>query len=68
MLSTLKKNASFTAAPPDPAPDFITHIHELDGQRLSKLRSGLEQQFHENKDFTQGRRGLEERAREVERL
>jgi hypothetical protein len=51
MLTTLKKNASFSA-PADHAPDFVTQIHELDGKRMARLRSDQEQQFSENKDFT----------------
>lgn len=56
-LTSIKKNASFTASP-DPAPNFISQIHELDGQRVAKLKNERGQQQLENRDFTQGRRSL----------
>ena len=45
MLTTLKKNSSFSL-PPDRTPDFVTQIHELDGKRIAKLRAEQEQQYN----------------------
>jgi hypothetical protein len=45
MLTTLKKNASFSVTPKERTPDFISQIHELDGKRIARLKAEQEQQF-----------------------
>lgn len=52
MLTSLKKNASFTASNMHDGQNFINQIHEMDGKRLSKLKNDLSQQFMDNKDFS----------------
>lgn len=52
MLTTLKKNASFTASSTHDGQNFINQIHEMDSKRLSKLKNDLSQQFMDNKDFS----------------
>lgn len=52
MLTSLKKNASFTASSTQDGQNFINQIHEMDSRRLSKLKNDLSQQFMDNKDFS----------------
>lgn len=52
MLTSLKKNASFSAASTHDGHNFINQIHEMDSNRLSKLKNDLSQQFIDNKDYS----------------
>ncbi len=52
MLSTFKKNASFTANYAEDGQNFIQQIHELDSKRLDRLKNDLTQQFYDNKDYS----------------
>lgn len=52
MLTSLKKNASFTSSSTQDGQNFINQIHEMDSKRLSKLKNDLSQQFMDNKGFS----------------
>ena len=52
MLSTFKKNASFTANYAEDGNNFIQQIHQFDSKRLDKLKNDLTQQYYDNKDYS----------------
>jgi hypothetical protein len=75
MLSSLKKNASFTTSYAEVGQDFVNQIHEMDNKRLNKLKYDLAQQYYDNKDFSsvlhiqmQNKRFIQEKINEIERV